>query len=183
MRPQLIFIFILFFLFLSKLSFIPLSPLISSAYIPYPHLFSTPYHLLPMARFPFNFSRRTYLFLAAPPALYYTIQYLSPPPKNQHPHSPTKKNVVILGTGWAATSLLHKLNNENLNVTVISPRNYFLFTPLLPSCTTGTVECRSVMQPVREMARYKETEVKVVEGEAVKIDAKNKTIQVTGKTL
>jgi len=43
------------------------------------------------------------------------------------------------------------------------------------------VECRSVMQPVREMARYMETEVKVIEGEAVKIDAKNKTIQVTGK--
>lgn len=31
---------------------------------------------------------------------------------------------------------------ENYNVVVVSPRNYFLFTPLLPSCTTGTVEHR-----------------------------------------
>jgi NADH:ubiquinone reductase (non-electrogenic) len=53
------------------------------------------------------------------------------------------------GTGWGSVSLLKKLDTENYNVIVISPRNYFLFTPLLPSCTTGTIEHRSIMEPIR----------------------------------
>ena len=31
----------------------------------------------------------------------------------------------------------------------MSPRNYFLYTPLLPSAATGTVEPRSIVDPVR----------------------------------
>jgi NADH:ubiquinone reductase (non-electrogenic) len=36
-------------------------------------------------------------------------------------------------------------------VKVISPRNYFAFTPLLPSVTCGTVEPRSIVEPIRRM--------------------------------
>lgn len=32
---------------------------------------------------------------------------------------------------------------------MVSPRNYFLYTPLLPSAATGTVEPRSIVDPVR----------------------------------
>lgn len=35
------------------------------------------------------------------------------------------------------------------DVTMVSPRNYFLYTPLLPSAATGTVEPRSIVDPVR----------------------------------
>lgn len=35
------------------------------------------------------------------------------------------------------------------DVTLVSPRNYFLYTPLLPSAATGTVEPRSIVDPVR----------------------------------
>jgi len=34
-------------------------------------------------------------------------------------------------------------------VTVVSPRNHFLFTPLLPSTTVGTIEFRSIIEPIR----------------------------------
>jgi hypothetical protein len=51
-----------------------------------------------------------------------------------------RPKIVILGAGWAALSMLRKLQTDKFNVTVISPRNYFLFTPLLASTTTGTVE-------------------------------------------
>jgi len=47
--------------------------------------------------------------------------------------------LVILGSGWAATSLLKTLDTEEYNVTVISPKNFFLFTPLLPSVAVGTL--------------------------------------------
>ena len=35
------------------------------------------------------------------------------------------------------------------DVTLVSPRNYFLYTPLLPSSATGAVEPRSIVDPVR----------------------------------
>jgi NADH:ubiquinone reductase (non-electrogenic) len=75
-------------------------------------------------------------------------------------------------------SLLKKLDTENYNVTVISPRNYFLFTPLLPSCTTGTVEHRSIMEPIRSITRHKKAAVKYYEAEATKIDPERKVISI-----
>lgn len=64
-----------------------------------------------------------------------------------------KKKVVLLGTGWAGTSFLKNLNNSSYEVQIISPRNYFAFTPLLPSVTCGTVEARSVVEPIRNIGR------------------------------
>lgn len=68
-------------------------------------------------------------------------------------HGPTKKKVVILGTGWAGTSFLRNLDSSLYDVQVISPRNYFSFTPLLPSVTCGTVEARSIVEPIRNIMR------------------------------
>ncbi|XP_071907051.1 external alternative NAD(P)H-ubiquinone oxidoreductase B1, mitochondrial isoform X2 [Coffea arabica] len=64
-----------------------------------------------------------------------------------------KKRVVVLGTGWAATSFLKDLDISSYDVQVVSPRNYFAFTPLLPSVTCGTVEARSIVEPVRNMIK------------------------------
>lgn len=75
-------------------------------------------------------------------------------------------------------SLLKKLDTENYNVIVVSPRNYFLFTPLLPSCTTGTIEHRSIMEPIRNFLRHKKASVKYYEAEATKIDYANKKVYI-----
>jgi len=64
-----------------------------------------------------------------------------------------KKRVVVLGTGWAGTSFLKNLKDPSYDVQVISPRNYFAFTPLLPSVTCGTVEGRSIVEPIRNIIR------------------------------
>src|ERR1700722_9107468 len=85
---------------------------------------------------------------------------------------------ISIGSGWGAVSLLKKLDTDLYNVTVISPRNYFLFTPLLPSCTTGTVEHRSIMEPIRSIIRHKKTAVKFYEAEATKIDVERKVISI-----
>lgn len=74
--------------------------------------------------------------------------------------------------------MLKKLDTENYNVIVVSPRNYFLFTPLLPSCTTGTIEHRSIMEPVRAILRHKKAAVKFYEAEASSIDPDRKVIKV-----
>lgn len=64
-----------------------------------------------------------------------------------------KKKVVVLGTGWAGTSFLKNLKSSSYDVHIVSPRNYFAFTPLLPSVTNGTVEARSVVEPIRNIVR------------------------------
>ncbi|KAK7820256.1 external alternative NAD(P)H-ubiquinone oxidoreductase B2, mitochondrial [Quercus suber] len=87
-----------------------------------------------------------------------------------------KKKVVVLGTGWAGTSFLKNLNNPTYDVQVISPRNYFAFTPLLPSVTCGTVEPRSIVEPIRNIVRKKHSDVQFCEAECFKIDAENKKI-------
>jgi hypothetical protein len=61
--------------------------------------------------------------------------------------------VVILGTGWAGASFLRNIDTSLYDVHVVSPRNYFTFTPLLPSVTCGTVEARSIVEPIRNIVR------------------------------
>ncbi|XP_031393249.1 external alternative NAD(P)H-ubiquinone oxidoreductase B2, mitochondrial-like [Punica granatum] len=87
-----------------------------------------------------------------------------------------KKRVVVLGTGWAGTSFLKNLENPDYNVQVVSPRNYFAFTPLLPSVTCGTVEARSIVEPIRNIVRKKNMDIRYWEAECFKIDAQNKKI-------
>ncbi|EME28347.1 NADH dehydrogenase isoform 1 [Galdieria sulphuraria] len=60
-----------------------------------------------------------------------------------------KPTLVILGTGWAAHSLIKVIDTVKYDVRVVSPRNYFLFTPMLPSTAVGTVEFRSIVETFR----------------------------------
>ncbi|KAH7376613.1 external NADH-ubiquinone oxidoreductase [Plectosphaerella cucumerina] len=62
-----------------------------------------------------------------------------------------KPKLVIIGGGWGGVALLKELNPEDYHVTVISPKNYFLFTPMLPSATVGTLELRSLVEPIRRV--------------------------------
>ena len=60
-----------------------------------------------------------------------------------------RRKLVVLGTGWGSYSLIRKINKKLFDVIVISPRNHFLFTPLLASTTVGTLEFRSIIEPIR----------------------------------
>ncbi len=84
--------------------------------------------------------------------------------------------LVVLGCGFGGYSLLHELRRERWDATLISPRNYFLFTPLLPSAATGTVEFRSILEPARRRLRG----VKVVEGFAETVDWGQRLVSCRG---
>ncbi|PON80557.1 Parvalbumin [Parasponia andersonii] len=101
---------------------------------------------------------------------------LGTPSGNVNEIEPRKKRVVVLGTGWAGTSFLKDLDASLYEVQVVSPRNYFAFTPLLPSVTCGTVEARSIVEPVRNIIKKRKGEIKFFEAECVKIDASNKKV-------
>lgn len=60
-----------------------------------------------------------------------------------------KPRLVIVGTGFGGFSLVKGIDLKLFDVAVVSPRNHFLFTPLLPSTTVGTIEFRSIIEPIR----------------------------------
>ncbi|KAJ5499573.1 FAD-dependent pyridine nucleotide-disulfide oxidoreductase [Penicillium expansum] len=61
----------------------------------------------------------------------YSIFDLRQPP-DQAPPDPSKKTLVILGTGWGSVSLLKKLDTENYNVIVVSPVTTSFSLPCCP---------------------------------------------------
>lgn len=87
-----------------------------------------------------------------------------------------KPKLVVLGTGWGNIAMLKKLIPGEYHVTVISPSNYFLFTPMLPSGTVGTLELRSLVEPVRRIiSRVKGHFLK---GTAMDVDFSEKLVEV-----
>jgi NADH:ubiquinone reductase (non-electrogenic) len=65
-----------------------------------------------------------------------------------------KPVVLVLGSGWGAHSLLKVIDTDKYEVVAVSPTNAFLFTPMLPSCAVGTVEFRSLLEPIRIANEY-----------------------------
>lgn len=82
---------------------------------------------------------------------------------------------MILGSGWAAISLVSALNLFRYDVTLVSPRNYFLFTPLLSDAAVGSVSAESIVEPVRNFLHG--GGFSFVEASATSIDPIKKTVQ------
>ncbi|KAF9431515.1 hypothetical protein BGZ76_000209 [Entomortierella beljakovae] len=61
--------------------------------------------------------------------------------------------VLILGSGWGGFKLMRDMDKNSYQIVAISPRNHFLFTPLLASTSVGTLEFRCITEPVRSYTR------------------------------
>ena len=57
---------------------------------------------------------------------------------------PRKERVIVLGTGWGAGAVMARIDPLRYEIVCVSPRNYFLMTPLLPSVTVG--QCPSIFK-------------------------------------
>ncbi|CAG8769505.1 11596_t:CDS:10, partial [Racocetra persica] len=88
-----------------------------------------------------------------------------------------RPRIVILGSGWGAVSLIKGLDKNKYHVTIVSPQNYFLFTPLLPSATVGTLETRSLLEPIRSIV--KGVDAHYIEAKATDIVFDDKLVEVT----
>ncbi|KAI5249547.1 FAD/NAD(P)-binding domain-containing protein [Aureobasidium subglaciale] len=77
-----------------------------------------------------------------------------------------RERVVVLGSGWAGYTLARDLDPKKYQVVVVSPRSYFVFTPLLASTSTGTLEFRTALEPVRS----RRTKVEFFQGWADSVD-------------
>ena len=82
-----------------------------------------------------------------------------------------KPRLVVVGSGWGGFRCARDVDKTKYDVTVVSPRNHFLFTPLLPSTTVGTLEFRCVQEPVRTIK-----DVQYVQATAKDIDFNKKEV-------
>ncbi|XAO22159.1 hypothetical protein I312_100925 [Cryptococcus bacillisporus CA1280] len=135
-----------------------------------------PYVLTRGRKFLQTFGRVTLIAILTATGAFLYVTYTQSNPAEQLDSDPSKPTVVVLGSGWGATSFLKSLDTDEFNVVVVSPRNYFLFTPLLPSVTVGTLEARSIIQPTRYITRHKKRKVSVYEAEAQEVDPVKKTV-------
>lgn len=88
-----------------------------------------------------------------------------------------KPKLVILGSGWGSVALLKTLNADDYHVTVVSPVNYFLFTPMLPSATVGTLELRSLVEPIRRIVQR--VKGHFLRAEAVDVELSERLLEVS----
>lgn len=66
------------------------------------------------------------------------------------------KKILILGSGfggiYALRHLVRSLNrNENVETTLVSDENFFLFSPLLHEVAAGAIETRHIAYPIRRL--------------------------------
>lgn len=62
-----------------------------------------------------------------------------------------KENIVLLGCGWGGYKFLADFDRSKYRVSVVSPRNHFLFTPLLASAAVGAAPVECICTPVRPL--------------------------------
>jgi NADH dehydrogenase FAD-containing subunit len=99
------------------------------------------------------------------------------PPSYRYPKKVNKdrKKVVVLGSGWGAMSFLQQVDYDKVEVTIVSPRPYFFYTPLLTQTSTGTISHGSIKEPIRYLIS-EEGGGTYLQAELVGVDVKGKTI-------
>jgi NADH dehydrogenase len=84
-------------------------------------------------------------------------------------------HVVILGGGFAGIYTARRLDRSDLDVTLISRDNFFLFTPFLSEIATGGIDTRHSVNPIRRMFRR----VRFVEANVNGVDFESRSVKAT----
>lgn len=87
-----------------------------------------------------------------------------------------KEKIVVLGSGFAAVAFLQNINTTKFDVTVVSPRSYFLYTPLLSDGAVGTVAVESIVEPIRSFGERTKSKFDYYEASCLDVDVENNTI-------
>jgi NADH dehydrogenase len=89
------------------------------------------------------------------------------------------QRILILGSGFAGIEVLKNLqkrfqNDKNIDIILVSRDNFLLFTPMLPEVSSGTIDTRHIVTPVRTFCR----QAKFYQAEIKSIDLGNKMVIV-----
>lgn len=83
-----------------------------------------------------------------------------------------RERVVILGSGWGGYKLSRGLSSK-YDPLVISPRSYFVFTPLLTDAASGSLDFSNIVEPVRDP----HSQVDFIQAAARGIDFRRKIVR------
>lgn len=93
--------------------------------------------------------------------------------------------IIIIGGGFGGLYsyiyLRKQLKHTPAQITLISPENYFLFTPLLHEVATGSVNQSNIIYPLRKLVRGKNA--RFIQGSVQKIDTAQKIVTTENETL
>lgn len=88
-----------------------------------------------------------------------------------------KPRIVVVGSGWSAHAFLKIIDADLYEVICISPRPFFLFTPMLAATALGAIEYRSIIEPIRSSNPL----VDYIESEAIEICPYKRTLIASSK--
>jgi NADH:quinone reductase (non-electrogenic) len=85
--------------------------------------------------------------------------------------------ILILGGGFGGVEVLRQLqsafqNDIKIDITLVSRDNFFLFTPMLPEISSGMIETRHIVTPLRAFcnrAKFYETDIESIDLEKKKV--------------
>jgi NADH:ubiquinone reductase (non-electrogenic) len=99
--------------------------------------------------------------------------------ESTRPGAEKKTRILVLGSGWGAVSFVKRLDpalfgdEGAYELIVASPRDYFVYTPLLPAVASGAVDATSITTPMTEIVRGKGV---FAEATATRIDVDGKVV-------
>jgi NADH:ubiquinone reductase (H+-translocating) len=90
------------------------------------------------------------------------------------------KRILILGGGFGGIEVLRQLqkafqDDVGVDITLISRDNFFLFTPMLPEVSSGMIETRHIVTPIRTFCNR----AKFYEANIESVDLENKQVLIT----
>jgi NADH:ubiquinone reductase (non-electrogenic) len=86
-----------------------------------------------------------------------------------------KQSTIIIGSGWAGSTLSTSLDESKYSITVISPETTTPYTPLLASAACGLYDYSVVETPIRHTNKR----IKFIKARVESIDFKAKTVSCT----
>lgn len=87
--------------------------------------------------------------------------------------------IVIVGGGFGGVEVLQKVQRDledriDVDISLVSEDNFFLFTPMLPEMATGMTEPRHISTPIRNFCKR----ARFFEASAENIDFENKMVTI-----
>ena len=91
-----------------------------------------------------------------------------------------QRRILILGGGFAGVRVLTQLqkafqNDVSIDITLVSRDNFLLFTPMLPEVSSGMIETRNIVTPIRAFCNR----AKFYEANIESVDLKNKQVEIS----
>jgi NADH:ubiquinone reductase (H+-translocating) len=91
-----------------------------------------------------------------------------------------QKRILISGGGFGGIEVLRQLqkafqDDVSVDITLVSRDNFFLFTPMLPEVSSGMIETRHIVTPIRTFCNR----AKFYEANIESVDLENKQVLIT----